>query len=53
MTNAQLLRHLRRHPHRHAVATLLLQVSAKHYDFAWHARLWSSELQRIALEIVR
>lgn len=52
MTNAQMLRHLRRHPHRRAVAMLLWGVAVKHCGPGWYPRPWAIELRTIAMGVV-
>ena len=52
MTDAQMLRHLRRHPHRRAVAMLLLRAAEEHRGLSWYPRPWSIELRTIAMGVV-
>lgn len=53
MTDAQLLRHLRRHPHRRAVGRLLAMVGIKHRGNGLGPRKWSRTLEEIWMEIMR
>lgn len=53
MTSAQMLRHLRRHPHRVEVARMLLMIADEHRGACWYPRFWTRELRTIAMEIVR
>ena len=53
MTNAQLLRHLRRHPHRVEVARLLSACADQHRGLGWYPTLWSRELRGLEMEIGR
>lgn len=53
LTNAQMLRHLRRHPYRRWAASVLLEVAAQHRGKGLAPRAWSRTLNEIFWEIVR
>ena len=54
MTDAQLLRHLRRHPHRREIEIFLVLLADKRCGAPYACPPpWAKELRKIAMEIVK